>query len=114
MSGVSTEDVLEQTRTSDPPMQYLVGMPKGRLTRFERKLLEQSRQCPWPGVKVKLLVQEDELYVFAESAGRVAKARSMRRRQLRCADAEVCTLSKYASTRIPIRIWSCGTPTRLL
>jgi transposase len=34
-------------------------------------------------VQVKLLKQDDELYVFAESADRVAKERAMRRRQLK-------------------------------
>jgi Transposase DDE domain len=42
---------------------------------------------PWqqvrPGVQVKLLPQEGEVYVFAESADRVAKERAMRRRQLK-------------------------------
>jgi hypothetical protein len=42
---------------------------------------------PWqqarPGVTVKLLPQEGELYVLARSADRVAKERSMRRRQLK-------------------------------
>ena len=36
-----------------------------------------------PGVQVKLLPQEGELYVFAQSADRVAKERAMRRRQLK-------------------------------
>ena len=34
--GIPTEEVLEQMRTSDPPVQYLVGTPKGRLTGLER------------------------------------------------------------------------------
>jgi transposase len=36
-----------------------------------------------PGVQVKLLPQDGELYVFAQSLDRVAKERSMRRRQLK-------------------------------
>ena len=36
-----------------------------------------------PGVQVKLLAQDGELYVFTESRDRVAKERSMRRRQLK-------------------------------
>jgi hypothetical protein len=35
------------------------------------------------GVQVKLLPQDGELYVFAESRDRVAKERAMRRRQLK-------------------------------
>ena len=42
---------------------------------------------PWhsarAGVKVKLLPEDNELYVFAESCDRIAKERSMRRRQLK-------------------------------
>jgi hypothetical protein len=42
---------------------------------------------PWyqarPGVQVKLLPQDGELYVFAQSADRVAKERAMRQRQLK-------------------------------
>src|ERR1019366_6499134 len=34
--GVPTEEVLAQMRASDPPVQYLVGTPKGRLTRLEQ------------------------------------------------------------------------------
>jgi transposase len=34
--GVPTEEVLAQMRASDPPVSYLVGTPKGRLTRLEK------------------------------------------------------------------------------
>jgi hypothetical protein len=81
--GIPTEEVLEQMRQSDPPVQYLVGTPKGRLTQYEAALLEKSWQEVRPGVRVKLLPQEKELYVLAESTDRIAKERSMRRRQLK-------------------------------
>jgi len=81
--GIPTEEVLQQMRQSDPPVLYLVGTPKGRLTRYERALLEKSWQQVRPGVRVKLLPQDQELYVLAESQDRVAKERSMRRRQLK-------------------------------
>jgi len=81
--GIPTEEVLEQMRQSDPPVQYLVGTPKGRLTQYEQALLQKSWQEVRPGVRVKLLPQDQELYVLAESQDRVAKERSMRRRQLR-------------------------------
>jgi transposase len=80
--GIPTEEVLAQMRQSDPPVQYLVGTPKGRLTQYEQALLPQSWQEVRPGVRVKLLPQDQELYVLAESQDRVAKERSMRRRQL--------------------------------
>ena len=34
--GVPTEDALTEMRAADPPMHYLVGTPKGRLTRLEK------------------------------------------------------------------------------
>lgn len=97
--GIPTEEVLEQMRTSDPPVQYLVGTPKGRLTTLERPLLEQPWQQARPNVRVKLLPQDAELYVFAESRDRIAKERSMRRRQLRWLWARLQQLSGMRLTR---------------
>jgi transposase len=81
--GIPTEAVLEVMRQSDPPVQYLVGTPKGRLSCYEQELLTKDWQQVRPGVRVKLLPQDQELYVLAESQDRVAKERSMRRRQLK-------------------------------
>ncbi len=81
--GIPTEETLAEMRQADPPVQYLVGVPKGRLTRLERDLVGKSWQEARPGVEVKLLPQDGELYVFAQSLDRVAKERSMRRRQLK-------------------------------
>ncbi len=81
--GVPTEEVLEEMRASDPPVHYLVGTPKGRLTQYEQELLERPWQVVREGVQVKLLPQENELYVLAQSQDRVNKERAMRRRQLK-------------------------------
>ncbi|HYW62261.1 MAG TPA: IS1634 family transposase [Bradyrhizobium sp.] len=81
--GIPTEAVLAEMRAADPPVRYLVGTPKGRLSRLEQELLEKPWQEARPGVQVKLLPQDGELYVFAESRDRVAKERAMRRRQLK-------------------------------
>jgi transposase len=81
--GIPTEAVLAEMRASDPPVQYLVGTPKGRLTRLERDLVDKPWQQARPGVEVKLLPQDGELYVFAQSVDRVAKERAMRKRQLK-------------------------------
>jgi len=81
--GVPTEAVLAEMRNSDPPVQYLVGTPKGRLNRLEKHLLQKPWQDARQGVKVKLLAQDGELYVFAQSYDRVTKERAMRRRQLK-------------------------------
>jgi hypothetical protein len=81
--GVPTEAVLAEMRAADPPVRYLVGTPKGRLSRLEQDLLSKPWQEARPGVQVKLLPQEGELFVLAESRDRVAKERAMRRRQLK-------------------------------
>jgi len=81
--GVPTEAVLAQMRSSDPPVQYLVGTPKGRLNRLEKHLLDKPWQDAREGVTVKLLAEDGELYVFAQSLDRVTKERAMRRRQLK-------------------------------
>jgi transposase len=81
--GVPTEAVLAEMRAADPPVHYLVGTPKGRLTRLEKALVAKPWQDARPGVQVKLLPEDGELYVFAQSADRVAKERAMRRRQLK-------------------------------
>ena len=97
--GVPTEEVLAQMRAADPPVQYLVGTPKGRLTRLEQALLDKPWHAARPGVQVKLLAQDDELYVFAESRDRIAKERSMRRRQLKWLWARLEKLSTMSLTR---------------
>ena len=81
--GIPTEAVLEQMRQSDPPVFYLVGTPKGRLTRYEKSLVDQPWQRVREGVEVKLLAQAKEVYVLTQSRDRVHKERSMRRRQLK-------------------------------
>ena len=81
--GIPTEAVLEQMRAADPPIQYLVGTPRGRLSQYEQKLTQLPWQVAREGVSVKLLVEGPELYVLAESKDRVNKERAMRRRQLK-------------------------------
>ena len=81
--GIPTEEVLAEMRQSDPPVHYLVGTPKGRLSKLEAELAERPWETVREGVSVKLLPQEGELYVFARSRDRVHKERSMRQRQLK-------------------------------
>jgi transposase len=81
--GIPTEEVLEEMRRSDPPVYYLVGTPKGRLSRYEKALTEKPWHKVRDGVEVKLLPQENEVYVLARSRDRIHKERSMRRRQLK-------------------------------
>jgi len=81
--GIPTEEVLTQMRQAQPPVKYLVGTPRGRLTQYEKQLAQLPWQVAREGVSVKLLVEDKELYVLAESKDRVNKERAMRRRQLK-------------------------------
>ncbi|HEY2919335.1 MAG TPA: IS1634 family transposase [Candidatus Binatia bacterium] len=81
--GIPTEQVLTEMRQSDPPVYYLVGTPKGRLSQLEQKLLTLPFKAVRSGVEVKLLAHEQELYVLAKSLNRIDKERAMRHRQLR-------------------------------
>ena len=81
--GIPTEAVLAQMRAATPPVQYLVGTPRGRLSQYEQKLAGLPWQVAREGVSVKLLTEGQELYVLAESKDRVNKERAMRRRQVK-------------------------------
>lgn len=81
--GIPTEKTLEQMRQADPPVFYLVGTPRGRLTQYEKQLAQLPWQVAREGVLVKLLPEQNEIYVLAESKDRVNKERAMRRSQLK-------------------------------
>ena len=81
--GIPTEEVLAEMRAADPPVSYLVGTPKGRLSKLEKRLVTLPWQAVREGVDVKLLPQDQELYVLAQSHARVDKERAMRRRKLK-------------------------------
>jgi transposase len=78
--GIPTEESLEEMRTMGAS--YLVGTPKGRLTKLEKAFLLQPWQQVREGVEVKRLVQGEDTYVLAQSAKRIDKERAMRRRRL--------------------------------
>ena len=81
--GIPTEEVLTEMREADPPVHYLVGTPKGRLTRYEKQFLDQEWQEVRQGVQVKQIDDSRETYVLARSDQRVNKERSMRRQRLK-------------------------------
>jgi transposase len=81
--GIPTEEVLREMRQAEPPISYLVGTPKGRLSKLENALLALPWQTAREGVDVKLLPQDNELYVLARSRKRIYKERAMRKRQLK-------------------------------
>ncbi len=81
--GIPTEASLASMRAADLPVHYLVGTPKGRLSKLEKTFLTR----PWAQVResvdVKLLEQDAEIYILARSHGRMHKERAMRQRRLR-------------------------------
>src|ERR1700675_4407492 len=81
--GIPTEEVLAEMRAADPPVSYLVGTPKGRLSKLEKRLVTLPWHAVREGVDVKLLPQDQELYVLAQSHARINKERAMRRRKLK-------------------------------
>jgi len=93
--GIPTDEVLQEMRAADePPVQYLVGTPKGRLGAMEAELLKLPWQQAREGVRVKLLPQDNELYVCIESQARVGKERSMRKRRLKALLARLKELQR--------------------
>jgi transposase len=92
--GIPSEEVLAEMRASDPPIYYLVGTPKGRLSKLEAELVSRPWEQVRPGVEVKLLSHEGELYVQTQSQDRIGKERAMRKRRLRKLWDRLCELKK--------------------
>jgi transposase len=80
--GIPTEATLREMREPEREMFYLVGTPKGRINKHEKKWLDLPWQKVRDSVQVKLYEHEGELYVLARSDGRQAKEIAMRRKRL--------------------------------
>jgi hypothetical protein len=78
--GIPTEASLAQMRAIGAS--YLVGTPKGRLTRLEQPFLGQPWTVVREGLRVKRLGVEQDVYVLADGASRAHKERAMRRKRL--------------------------------
>ncbi len=81
--GIPTEQVLAEMRGSSTPIQYLVGTPRGRLTKLEMALAAKPWEDVRESVRVKLIEDGEETYVLARSEARREKEQAMRRRRLR-------------------------------
>jgi len=95
--GVPTEQSLAKMRAIGAS--YLVGTPKGRLSKLEQDFLAMPWQRVREGVDVKRLTGEEDTYVLAQSAARIDKERAMRRRRLRRYLARLAVLKRQALTR---------------
>ena len=79
--GIPTEDSLAKMRRIGAS--YLVGTPKGRLSKLEQAFLTEPWARVREGVQVKRLATEEDIYVLAQSDARIDKERGMRRKRLR-------------------------------
>jgi len=95
--GIPTEDVLSQMR--DENINYLVGTPRAMLAKLEDKLVDLDWKQANENVAVKLLAEDNELYVLAKSKDRRAKERAMRKYRLRKYLAGLAKLRKNCRNR---------------
>lgn len=79
--GIPTEAALQQMRTEGAS--YLVGTPRGRLSKLEDQLLAQPWKQVQSQIEVKLARDGEDLYVLTRSGSRRDKEQSMRRRKLK-------------------------------
>jgi hypothetical protein len=79
--GIPTEEALEQMRAEGAS--YLVGTPRGRVTKLEDQLFAEPWKKVQEQIEVKLARDGEDLYVLTRSGGRRDKEQSMRRRKLK-------------------------------
>ena len=84
-SGIRPRETLATRRQAQPPIYYVVGTPKGRLSQLEQAFMSK----PWEPVREsvtvrKLLPHDGELYLLAKSTYRAAKERIRLSGNLRC------------------------------
>ena len=95
--GIPTEDSLSKMRSMGAS--YLVGTPKGRLSKLEQAFLDRPWAVVREGVQAKRLVTEEDIYVLAQSDARIGKERGMRRKRLRRYVDRLKTLKDQTLTR---------------
>jgi Transposase DDE domain len=71
--GIPTEASLAKMRAMGAS--YLVGTPKGRLSKLEQAMLAQPWAKVREGVQVKRLATEQDVYILAQSEARIGKER---------------------------------------
>jgi transposase len=97
--GIPTEEQLKDMREASSPVAYLVGTPRGRLSKLEKQFLERPWEQVKESVQVKLLPREGELYILARSEGRRQKERAIRERRLKHLWARLRELQGQELTR---------------
>jgi hypothetical protein len=79
--GIPTEEALEQMRAQGAS--YLVGTPRGRISKLEKQLFELPWKQVQSQIQVKLARDGEDLYVLTRSGGRRDKEQAMRQRKLK-------------------------------
>ena len=79
--GIPTEEALQQMRAEGAS--YLVGTPRGRISKLEAQLFARPWTQVQSQIEVKLARDGEDLYVLTRSGGRRDKEQSMRRRKLK-------------------------------
>lgn len=79
--GIPTEEALAAMRAEGA--HYLVGTPRGRLTKLENQLCAMPWKKIQDQIEVKLTCDGEDLYVLTRSGGRRDKEQAMRRRRLK-------------------------------
>ena len=97
--GIPTEEVLAEMRASSTPIHYLVGTPRGRLTKLGKALAAKPWEDVRQNVRVKLIEDGEETYVFARSQARRDKEQGIRRRRLRKLIKRLRELQRQELTR---------------
>ena len=97
--GIPTEETLATMRQAQPPIYYVVGTRKGRLSQLEQAFVSKPWEQVRESVTVKLLPHDGELYLLAKSTPRAAKERAMRRRRLKKLWHRLQELQRQAPSR---------------
>lgn len=79
--GIPTEEALEQMRAQGAS--YLVGTPRGRISKLEKQLFEHPWKQVQSQIQVKLARDGEDLYVLTRNGGRRDKEQAMQRRKLK-------------------------------
>jgi hypothetical protein len=97
--GIPTAETLATMRPAQPPIDDVVGTPKGRLSQWEPAFVAKPWDQVRESVTVKLLPHDGELYRLAKSTPRAAKERAMRRRRLKKLWHRLQELQRQAPSR---------------
>jgi transposase len=95
--GIPTAETLKQMRADG--VAYLVGTPKSLLRKQEQDWTDRPWESVHAGMRVKLMEQDGELYVLAQSEDRRRKENAIRRRKLKALVRGLNRLKRRCSSR---------------